>query len=160
MDVLYNDVEALYPFVNKVHPTLALVTIAARLLRAKTGGVTPVIEELDAMAAVAGAVAAAGLSPVNQRELKRARELWKSECDVVVFGHTHDRQDVTKSKGGRQLRLVDTGSWIPRITVNPWDPPSLEELKSAKPEHSIHYAWLELGAEVTATLETLVSGSG
>ncbi|MCK6591551.1 MAG: hypothetical protein L6Q76_28695 [Polyangiaceae bacterium] len=87
---------------------------------------------------------------------KRARELLMlGEADVVAFGHTHEPVDTAIELPGRVGRVFNTGSWVPRIAVDPGSTPSLDELRKAPWVHDVRFLVLELGKAPQARLERL-----
>ena len=224
MDLVYNDIEQAYPFVNKVRPPWALALIILRAVQedlgastkaiarlvlffvlhggrllwerardrdeaafaaggaAATGGVMPtrsdietvmqelgltmtderratVIDEVMASTMASGGPAALSdgsdetvkglLGGTDERGLaQRLRDLAVSRgVRVAVLGHTHEPEDRVDESAAGACRVLNPGGWIPRIVIAPGTFPSLQELRNAKLQHDVRYAWLELGAQ-------------
>ena len=223
MDLVYNDIEQAYPFVNKVRPPWALALIILRAIQddpeastkaiarlvlffmlhggrllwehapgraeatfavgdaAETGSGTPTRSDVEAMmqelglemnaerratviAEVVASISAtdepaalpegsdgAGrslLGGTDERGLEQhIRDLAASRVvRVVVLGHTHEPEDRVDESAG-VCRVLNPGGWIPRIVVPPGTFPSLQELRNAKLQHDLRYAWLTLGEQ-------------
>ena len=224
MDLVYNDIEQAYPFVNKVRPPWALALIILRAVQedlgastkaiarlvlffvlhggrllwerapgtdeatfavdeaAEPGGVMPtrgdvetvmqelglamtderretVIDEVMASTLASGGPAELSarsdetvrglLGGTDERGLEqRIRDLAVTRgVRVAVFGHTHEPEDRVDVSTAGACRVLNPGGWIPRIVVAPGTFPSLQELRNAKPQHDVRYAWLTLGEQ-------------
>ncbi len=225
MDLVYNDIEQAYPFVNKVRPPWALALIILRAVQddpaastkvmarlvlffvlhggrvlwerapgtdeatfaagdaGKARGVTPTRSDVETMmqelgldmsaerrATVIDEVVASLPATDEPAELcdgsdetvrgllggtdehglgQRIRDLAASRgVRVAVLGHTHEPEDRVDESAGA-CRVLNPGGWIPRIVVAPLTFPSLQELRNAKLQHDLRYAWLTLGNQGT-----------
>ena len=97
------------------------------------------------------------LGRTDERGLdKRARDLLRSgNIDVVAFGHTHEPFEKCVALPGRIGKIVNTGSWIPRIEVTGEKTPSLAELARMPKKHELRCLWIELGDAPRAELVSL-----
>ena len=89
------------------------------------------------------------LGGTDERGLEqRIRDLAVSRgVRVAVFGHTHEPEDRVDVSTAGACRVLNPGGWIPRIVVAPGTFPSLQELRNAKLQHDLRYAWLTLGEQ-------------
>ena len=214
MDIVYNDIEDAYPFVNKIYPHDKLAGLVLRLMRDDTRVAVRALSRLVAFFASRGKRALAGwalgkedegdedavttgsiaafvdtfgegmsearrarssrrrssfwarrrakrrarrprsrprrnglLGHTDERGLdKRARDLLRSgKIDVVAFGHTHEPFEKNVALPGRIGKIVNTGSWIPRVEVTGEKAPSLAELARMPMKHELRCLWIELG---------------
>ena len=89
------------------------------------------------------------LGGTDERGLEqRIRDLAASRgVRVVVLGHTHEPEDRVDESAAGACRVLNPGGWIPRLVVAPGTFPSLQELRNAKLQHDLRYAWLTLGEQ-------------